>query len=80
MKIIESNMSKKYNNTGGKKSRNYGGGGGLSKHRSSGTSHNHANSLQRVREENAKLKKEAELREKRKMKNNSVKDLFKGYN
>ena len=55
-------------------------GDGMSKHRRSGTPHNHKVSLQRTREENERLEKERGLREKRKTPNQSIRDLFKGYN
>jgi hypothetical protein len=62
-------MSTKSNKaTGGKKAR--GGwssaGGGMSKHGKSGHSHNHAITIMRVREENERIAKEAEIKRKRK--------------
>lgn len=71
-------MSVKYNAKGGKKAKNYGSsGGGMHKHATSGVAHNHAVSIARVREENERLEKEAELRKKRKGKwYDTVRDLF----
>ena len=52
--------------------------GGMTKHRTTGVSHNHANSIARVREINRELEQEASRREKRKGKMfDSVQELFK---
>lgn len=71
-------MSRKTNTQkGGKKARNYGGGNGMSRHRSSGIAHNHANSIARVREYNQEQERLAELKKKQKGKLfNSVKEVF----
>lgn len=70
-------MSKKENRHGGKKVRNYGGSGGMAKHRRSGTSHNHAHTIRRNREEAQRIERQERLRKKRKGKMfSSVRELF----
>jgi hypothetical protein len=53
----------------------------LGKHRKSGISHNHANSIARTREVNKEMEKQAELKIKQKGKlTSNFKELFNGYN
>lgn len=54
-------------------------GGGMSKHRKSGVSHNHAHTIALNREAAKKAEQDAEIARKRKGKLfNSVSDVFKG--